>query len=244
MEKAGISLWRQLGEVLAEEIETGVFSADERLPSSEVLAARFSVNRHTVLKAISHLESEGMVRIERGRGAYAVVNPIELRLGARNWFEQNLLDSNRTPSRTVIAIQETRAEAATAGALQVKLGSPLLLVTLLGEADGFPVNYNYNYFPLKRTPGLRKAFEAFGNDPRTDFSFKVIFKAIGIKDFRRKTIRIQSRPPSRDEAMRLKIPMSNYVLLTQVVQVDSKDVPVAYAETCYAAGRVALRMDV
>jgi GntR family phosphonate transport system transcriptional regulator len=244
MEKTGISLWRQLGEVLAEEIESGVLSADERLPSSEALAARFSVNRHTVLKAISHLESEGLVRIERGRGAYAVVNPIELRLGARNWFEQNLHESNRTPSRTVISIQEIRARADVAAALQIKQRAPVLFVTLLGEADGFPINYNYNYFTLKRMPALKKVFEGFGSAPRADFSFTALFKAVGIKDFRRKTIRIQSRPPSREEAMHLKMPMSNYVLLTQVVQVDSSDVPVVYAETCYAAGRVTLRMDV
>ena len=65
------------GSALAEDIASGALTTGERLPSSESLAARFSVNRHTVLKAISHLESEGLVRIERGRGAYAVVNPIE-----------------------------------------------------------------------------------------------------------------------------------------------------------------------
>jgi len=100
------------GSALAEDIASGALTTGERLPSSESLAARFSVNRHTVLKAISHLESEGLVRIERGRGAYAVVNPIELRLGARSWFEQNLRDGNRTPSRTVIAIEKVRVSGA------------------------------------------------------------------------------------------------------------------------------------
>lgn len=244
VERAGITIWRQVSDALAEDIASGTFAAGERLPSSESLAARFGVNRHTVLKAIAQLEAEGYLRIERARGAYAVVNPIELRLGAKSWFEQNLRDGNRTPSRKLIAMERVRASLEIATALQIKPGSPVLFVTLLGEADGFPVNYNYNYFPLKRMPGLEEAFESIGKEPAEDFSFGKIFKSIGVKDFRRKTIRIRARPPSRDEATHLKMPTSAYILVTDVVQVDSKDTPVVYAETCYSAGRVSLLVDI
>lgn len=244
MEKAGISLWRQVGEALAEDIASGTFATDERLPSSEALALRFGVNRHTVLKAISHLESEGFVRIERGRGAYAVVNPIELRLGARSWFEQNLRDGNLTPSRTVIAVQKVRASPEVAAALHIRSGAQVLFVTLRGEADGVPVNYNYNYFPLRRLPGLVEIFTSLGNEPTEEFSFTKLFRAVGVTDFRRKTIRIRARPPSREEAVQLKMPLSGYVLITEVVQVDADDTPLVYAETCYSAGRVTLLVDV
>ncbi|GLR91008.1 phosphonate metabolism transcriptional regulator PhnF [Bradyrhizobium iriomotense] len=244
VERAGITIWRQVSDALTEDIASGTFAAGERLPSSESLAARFGVNRHTVLKAIAQLEAEGYLRIERARGAYAVVNPIELRLGARSWFEQNLRDGNRTPSRKLIAMEKVRASLEIATALQIKPGSPVLFVTLLGEADGFPVNYNYNYFPTKRMPGLEEAFESIGKEPTEDFSFGKIFKSIGVKDFRRKTIRIRARPPSREEATHLKMPISAYILLTEVVQVDSKDTPLVYAETCYSAGRVSLLVDI
>ncbi|WFU40238.1 phosphonate metabolism transcriptional regulator PhnF [Bradyrhizobium sp. CB82] len=244
IERAGITIWRQVSDALAEDIASGTFAAGERLPSSESLAARFDVNRHTVLKAIAQLEAEGYLRIERARGAYAVVNPIELRLGARSWFEQNLRDGNRTPARTVIGMERVRATLEIATALQIKPGSPVFFVTLLGEADGFPVNYNYNYFPVQRMPGVEEAFQAVGKGPTEDFSFGKIFKSIGVKDFRRKTIRIRARPPSREEATNLKMPVSAYVLVTEVVQVDSKETPVVYAESCYSAGRVSLLVDI
>ncbi len=243
MEKAGISLWRQVGEALATEIENGVLATDERLPSSEALASRFSVNRHTILKAISHLESIGLVRMERGRGTYAVVNPLELRLGARSWFEQNLRESHRTPSRKLLGVQEIRAPAEVATALKLPENAPVLFVTLLGEADGIPVNYNYNYFPMKRLPGIADVFESFMKTPTENFSFTEVFKSVGVTDFRRKTIRIRSRPPRREEAVRLMMPPSGHVLVTEVTQVDAKDRPIAYAETCYSAGRVTLVVD-
>lgn len=243
MEKAGISLWRQVGEALAADIENGVLATDERLPSSEALAERFSVNRHTILKAISHLESIGLVRMERGRGTFAVVNPLELRLGARSWFEQNLRESHRTPSRKLIAVQEIKAPDDVAAALKIPQNANVLFVTLLGEADGFPVNYNYNYFPVKRLPGIKDVFAGLSKNPSDNFSFTEVFKSVGVTDFRRKTIRIRSRPPRREEALRLKMPTTSHVLVTEVVQVDGKDRPIAYAETCYSAGRVTLLID-
>jgi len=243
MEKAGISLWRQVSESLAEDIEKGVLKPNERLPTAETLAARFAVNRHTVLKAVQHLQTEGLVRTERGRGSYAIVNPIELRLGARSWFEQNLRESNRTPTRTIVSINEIPASPEVATALKIEKAAPVLHVIMLGEADGFPVNYTYNYFPLRRIPGLARAFEAIGNKPAQRFSFSELLKSVGIQDPRRKTIRIRSRPPTREEAHWLKMPAAGHVLLTDVVQVDAKNRPVVYAETCYSAGRVSLVVD-
>lgn len=243
METAGINLWRQVSETLTEEIKAGTFKTHERLPNAEALAARFGVNRHTATKAVKHLESVGLVRIERGRGSYAVVNPIEMTLGARNWFEQNLRESNRTPSRTILGFHKMGAPAEVAEALKIKPAKPVLFVTILGEADNFPINLNVNYFPLERLPGIEDYFVKFGNTPTSSFSFTEMFKSLGVDDFRRKNIHIRSRPPSREETNHLKMSPNGHVLLTQVVQVDASGLPIAYAETSYSAGRVSFLIE-
>ncbi len=237
---AGVSLWRQVSETLAKEIETGRLAANQRLPPSADLAKRFAINRHTVLKALAHLQAEGLVRIERGRGSYAVVNPLEFRLGPRQWFEQNLLQSNRTPSRTIISIAEMPAPADIAKALNIRAKSKVLFVTILGEADKTPVNFGYHYFPMARLAGIKAAFEAVGDQPREDFSFSGILKSVGVSDWRRKTIRIRARLPSREEAARLKIPANEALLVTSVVSVNADNAPVVYADTCYGSGRTEL----
>ncbi|HUO00134.1 MAG TPA: GntR family transcriptional regulator, partial [Bradyrhizobium sp.] len=65
MNASGISLWRQVGETLLQEIDQGVLSPGERLPTDADLAARFQVNRHTVRRALAHLQNEGLLRVER-----------------------------------------------------------------------------------------------------------------------------------------------------------------------------------
>lgn len=243
MEQAGVSLWRQVSKALTEEIEDGRLKANERLPTAELLAARFSVNRHTVLKAIQHLQSEGLVHTERGRGSYAVVNPTELRLGARNWFEQDLRESSRTSARTILAIKELSASREVANALKLDVGAPVFFVTSLGEADGVPVNFVYHYYPLKRIPGIARAFEQVGSGPIKDLSLTDLLKSAGVEDPRRKSVRINSRSPTREEAQALKIPAAGHLLVTQIVQIDADYQPVVYAEACYGAGRVSLIID-
>ncbi len=243
MELSGVSVWRQVAERLAKEIEAGHFKANERLPKADDLAARFSVNRHTITKAVAHLETEGLVRMERGRGTYALVNPIEFRMGARNWFEQNLREGNRTPSRTLLSVSRMPAEPAVAAELQIEAGATILFVTILGEADGMPVNYTANYLPIERLQGIEEYLGGIGYEPTETFSFSAMFRAAGVADFRRKRMRIRSRLPNREETVRLKMSPSAQVLVTQVLQVDDGDRPIAWAETAYSAARVSLLME-
>jgi GntR family transcriptional regulator, phosphonate transport system regulatory protein len=130
-----------------------------------------------------------------------------------------------------------------ATALKLPKASKVLFVTLLGEADGFPVNLGYNYFPLKRLPNIEEAFRSFGDERTDSFSFKALFRKVGVKDARRQKLRIRSRAPTRDEALHLKMAPNDHVLVTYVTQVDEDDIPVAYAETCYCSSRVDLVLD-
>ena len=242
-ERDGISIWRQVGNALIKDIENGSLESDKRLPSSADLAARFGVNRHTVLRAISHLQAEGYVRVERGRGTYAVVNKLEYRIGPRRWFEENLLESNRIPTRTVISVSEAKATSEVARGLQLRKGEKVFFVKLMGEADGFPVNFGYHFFPTKRLPGIGDAFRSFGDKPTAQLSFTQIFRSVGVLDFRRKSVRIRSRLPTQEEAWRLRMPQTEQVLETDVTNVSTDDVPVVYAHTCFCSSRVELVMD-
>lgn len=237
---AGVSLWRQVSEGLAADIESGRLAADQRLPASADLAKRFNVNRHTVLKAIAHLQAEGLLRMERGRGSYAVVNPVEFRLGPQQWFEENLRESNRTPTRTIISMEEIPASAEIAKALEIAAQAPILFVTILGEADGLPVNYGYHYFPIERLPGIAAAFRALVATTSTTFSFTEVLQSVGVNDWRRRSVRIRGRLPNRDEAKRLKIAPSDVLLVTAVISVNQRGVPVVFAKTGYGGSRTEL----
>jgi GntR family phosphonate transport system transcriptional regulator len=238
----GITLWRQIGESLTQEIESGHLATDQRLPSSEALASRFGVNRHTVRKAIAHLQAEGKVRIERGRGTYAVVNPLNYNLGPRQLFEQNLANHNLVPSRTVIAVVECHPPAKAAEALEIPADETVVLVTILGEADGSPINYGHHYVVSSRLPGIAGAFRSFLGRRQT-FSFTSLFEACGNSEYRRRNVRIRSRLPENEEARHLNIASTEFVLVTEVTSVGDANKPLTHAETCFASSRVELTIN-
>lgn len=243
MNEQGVALWRKIAGSLIEDIESGQIEPHQRLPSSETLAVRFGVNRHTVLRAISHLQSEGRVRIERGRGTFAVVNPLVYDLGPSQLFEQNLAKQNLAAYRTVISVVECHAPTDVGVALQIPKGELVLLVTTLGEADHTPINFGYHYIASSRLPGIEKAFRALQGLNRQKFSFSKLFNNSGMTDYRRKNVRIRSRPPSTEVARYLGIPATENVLVTIVTSVGPGDVPLTHAETCFASSRVELTVD-
>ena len=65
---SGVPLGVQIARQVRLAIAAGRLAAGERLPSVRDLAADLGVNFHTVRKAYQHLESEGLLLVERGRG--------------------------------------------------------------------------------------------------------------------------------------------------------------------------------
>jgi GntR family transcriptional regulator len=68
--RSPIPFYFQLTELLTREIETGRWAAGERLPSEPAICEQFGVSRTTVRQALAALESEGLVRREKGRGTF------------------------------------------------------------------------------------------------------------------------------------------------------------------------------
>lgn len=67
---------------MIDQVESGAFSAGDRLPSEQELASNFGISVGTVQKALSRLASMGVVSREQGRGTFVLgskVNPVDLR---------------------------------------------------------------------------------------------------------------------------------------------------------------------
>ena len=62
----------QVARDLAEEIRSGRFRPDSRLPSEAELAQQYGVARVTVRRAVAKLRDEGMLVTVHGRGTFTV----------------------------------------------------------------------------------------------------------------------------------------------------------------------------
>jgi GntR family transcriptional regulator, phosphonate transport system regulatory protein len=237
MNSKGISLWRQISETLIGDIRSGTLKGGEQLPADVVIAERFGVNRHTVRQATAYLESEGLLRIERGRGTFVADDVLEYRLGSTTRFTENLLRQRRAPARNVLGVEETPAPAAVAEALKLKEGAPTVLLTLLGEADGAPLSLGRNYFPAARLKGIADEFRR-RSGAKERFSITASLAAVGVSSYRRKRTHVGARLPTADEARLLGMAKTQPVIETESVDVADSGTPVTYARTCFRADRL------
>jgi len=66
--RAGLTLWRQIGSAIENDIRAGRVPVGQPLPTERELAKRFTVARQTIRRAMADLEQQGIISIQQGRG--------------------------------------------------------------------------------------------------------------------------------------------------------------------------------
>lgn len=230
---SGLPLWLQIVQSLEKDITEHVYKPGAKLPSEGKLAERFSVNRHTIRRAISELEKIGLVRVERGRGIFLQECAVRYSLGKRTRFSENLSNQRIKGSMRVIGSEELLAVGSIAKAMGVHVGTALLRVDTVGEADGLPINFSSHYFPAKRFPGIADEIIKTGS----------ITKALrhnGVNNYERTESCITARLPDEATASLLKQSRTQPVLQVNGLNVDQEGKLVLYSMTRFAGDTVEL----
>lgn len=220
---SGIAVWRQIGEALAQEIRNKHYSPGEQLPPEPELAAKFSVNRHTIRRAMGELEQSGLVRIEQGRGTFVQEHAIDYVIGKRTRFSENLRSQGMLGHVQVLNSQTLR-NAEIAQHLGLARNAPILRVQLLGKAETRTVNVSEHYFDEKRFPG-------FAEKLASAHSISKVYKQFGVADYTRKWSRITAALPSEEIARLLSQPKTRPILQVEALNVDLDLAPLQYGIT-------------
>ena len=235
-QEPGVAVWRQISQTLHSDISSGGYQPGEKLPTEEMLSRRFGVNRHTVRRAISDLVDQGLVRVEQGRGTFVAEDVVEFVVGERTRFTELMTTQQRTPGTRLIRAIELPAEEMVAVNLKLRIGTKVVLIERLGEADGRAISIGSHYFPARRVPGLIAAFEERS-------SITTALSAIGISDYVRLSTRVRSRQATSEEAKLLKISLATPVLETLSINCDSNGKRIEFGVSRFASNRVELRFD-
>ncbi|WP_422369676.1 phosphonate metabolism transcriptional regulator PhnF [Pelagibius sp.] len=231
--QAGVALWRQIAETLQNDIKDRVFKPGEKMPTEAELAERFSVNRHTVRRGIAHLEQEGILRVEQGRGTFVQERVVDYKLGKRTRFSENIEKQSRIPSGELVRAMVISADAYIAKQLHLRKGAPVALIESIGMVDGRAISVSAHHFPARRFPDFIETYKR-GNSVTKALSH------YGIDDYTRKETRITARLPTTSETRLLALPRSQPVLVTESINVDAEGRVIEYGWGRMAADRAQL----
>jgi GntR family phosphonate transport system transcriptional regulator len=233
---SGIARWRRIADDLKRAIADGTIR--DRAPAESELAERYGVNRHTVRRALSVLNAEGLLRTERGKGTF--VNPQAPRLSypitARTRFSENLARQARSPAGRLIRADRVAADGPLSAALGCRPGAPLHRLETLHVADGVPLSVATCHFSAERFPGIVAAYAETG-------SITEALKREGCADYRRRETRISAGRISPSDAEHFGLGPDAIILLAVAIDVDLENRPIQAIRTRFAADRMELLVE-
>jgi len=142
-------LYRQLSDVLREEIRRGVYGPLDRLPSEHELAREHAISRITARQALAELERAGLVFRLQGRGSFVARPTVVQRLSQLTGFAEAMSTHGFESSSRLIRAGTVRAPGPVTDRLRLEPGNVVFEIRRVRLVQDAPVSFDISYFPLE-----------------------------------------------------------------------------------------------
>ncbi|MGH1505082.1 MAG: GntR family transcriptional regulator [Acidimicrobiales bacterium] len=241
--------YEQIAADLRAAIQDGTLEPESKLRSERQMMSDYGVSQGTIRKAISALQSEGLVIAVHGSGSYVAPRPPISRKASSRFLRSNreergkaaflaeAEDEGRAAEVEIIRIGQEVAPNRIVPLLQLRKGSKVLVRSRLYKVDGVPVETATTYIPWRLAKGTPMVEENTGPGG--------VYARLEESGHRlaRFTEDVWSRMPNPIEVSQLELAPGVPVIELSRVAYTTDDEPVEVCETLLAANRFALRYD-
>lgn len=137
-------LWAQVLTDLRRRLDAGEFV--ETFPTDLELTRHYNVSRHTAREAVRHLQDEGIISRERGRGTFVTAPTIELATGAIYSLFRSIEARGLEQRSAVLELSEV-VDVEAAARLALPETEPLVRIERLRFADEAVVAHDTAWLP-------------------------------------------------------------------------------------------------
>lgn len=230
----GTAVWRQIEQVLLNDVVAGSLQPGDRLPSEAALVERFGVNRHTVRRAIAELGAQNVVNVFAGKGAFVAEAAARYRIDRRVRSLERLVRDGHDMQVRVLSCALRIADAAATSALRLGEGERALVIESLSTVDRRPAILARHSFPSARFPEFAKRFRKLKSLSRTLASY-------GVSSTRSSMV-IAAQLASARDAELLELALPHPILTVESIYVDQNGRPVDHGIARYAGDRIGLEI--
>ncbi|WP_459499949.1 GntR family transcriptional regulator [Bacillus sp. C1] len=148
--------YKQIADVLEQDIRDGIFNETKKLPTEEALMNRFEVSRNTIRKVISQLVNKGYIFQVQGSGMFLRETSVTdyINLGSLRGLTKNLVSQNVETKVLRLAVLEANEEIAKR--MQCQVGTKLYFLKRLRIVDGKPFSTELSYLKKDIVPYLNE----------------------------------------------------------------------------------------
>jgi GntR family transcriptional regulator len=152
--KSSVPQYIKIADSLIHQIETGDLKPGTRLPSERKMSVLFDVNRLTLRRALSRLETRGLIVRKHGKGNFVAEPKIERQTKQLVTFTNGIRQRGLAPGAKVITVEQQPVEVAIAQLLDIPVLSPVFHVLRLRMLNQEPVMLEQFWVPANKFPGL------------------------------------------------------------------------------------------
>ncbi len=137
----------------------GTFGPGSQLPGEMELVTLLGVSRTVVREALRILEEDGLITRRRGIGTFVRKHPILNNLSLDFGTTDMIAAAGMAPGTQWVDLRVDAADDESAAALDVKAGTPVVVIERVRTADGRPVVYSIDVLAkslVKNVDELRK----------------------------------------------------------------------------------------
>lgn len=208
------SRYRQVADDLREAITRGTYGPGAALPSQPELARKYGLNQTSISRAIGILESEGLIRTERGVGSFVLDIPTVKRVrhipsrgnGSGSSFAEGMRKAGLTPKTELKQAEAIDPPPEVATRLNLPEGELTLIRKRHMFADERPVQLAASYIPMSVAGDVSIAFPDTGP---TGLYERLAERGHRVVRFAEE---IEARRPTEEEADFLRISKAQHVL--------------------------------
>ena len=129
---------------IREQLQSGIFTEGQKLPSERELSELFSTTRITLKDALVSLETEGLIYREERRGWYVSPERIRYNPLSRSHFHQMIREQDRIAETRLLSTRTEMASGDYAKALEIEQITPIHVIERLRFIDGRAVLFVEN----------------------------------------------------------------------------------------------------
>ena len=222
--------YRQIELALRERVPT--LRPGERLPSDSDLCREFGVSRMTARNAMQRLAEDGLVQRIPGRGTFVAEPPSHRYADRLMAFSHEMERQGRRPSSRLLAREIRPAREGEARLLEIRPGSPVVLVRRLRLADDRPMAIETAVL-VRRTADVVMVADLEAGSLHEELA------GAGLQ-LRRGNATITAEAASAEDACLLGVKAGEPLLVERRVIADAQGRPVEATESRYPGDRYAL----
>jgi GntR family transcriptional regulator len=221
---------------LREQIDQGIYTADEQLPSESQLVESFDVSRITIRRALQTLEGEGMIYRRQGLGSFVRGDRVSQGLVRLTDFAEDMAAAGLEPSSVLIHHGGDEARGRVAEELAVEEGHRVIRLDRVRLADGEPIAFDRTWLTAFYSQLLE------GRDLTKETIYSILEQEYRIPVVRGK-FRIEAVNAPADIGQHLSVPWGRALLLIERTSCTEAGRTVYYQQRYYRSDRVAYDLE-